>query len=77
MELKSGILFDFSNKQYYVHDIMKHEGNDYLVAIEYSNPKVVEVFAYKFSGDVFMVKKIDDEEIIRDILFASLQKTVA
>ena len=77
MELKKGIFFDYLKQKYYIHDIVANEGTDYIVAINYKNPREVEVFAYKFEGEKFMVKYIEDNQIIKSILFSSLKNAVA
>ena len=77
MELKKGLIFDYLDICYYVQDILKVENTKYIVALNYKKPKEVVIFDYKFLGNVLMVKMVEDEMIIRNVLFNSLKKEVA
>ena len=71
------MLFDYINLTYYVQDLLKIDGTNYLVALNYNDPKQTDIFAYKFLGNVFMVRKIEEKQIIKNVLFNSLKKEVA
>ncbi len=77
MEIKKGMLFDFKNVKYYVHDTINYNNSNYLIAVEYDNPRDIEVFAYKVNDEKFMVKVENDFSTIKTILFSSLKKEVA
>ena len=76
MEVKKGMLFDFKDVKYYVHDTIEYNNSNYLIGIEYDNPRDLEVFAYKINGDKFMVKVENDNSTIKTILFSSLKREV-
>lgn len=77
MEFKKGLIFDYLDKCYYIQDILKNNGKDYIVTIDYNKPKEVAVFEYKYLGNTFMVSMVKEEQIIRQILLNSLKKEVA
>ena len=58
MELKVGLIFDYLDTCYYVQDIIKFENDNYIVTLNYKNPKEVVVFAYKYLGNTFLLKMI-------------------
>ncbi len=77
MIFKKGLIFNYTDKCYFIHDIIEFDNKNYIITLDYNNPKDVSVFEYKIINDYFNVLLIDNHQIIRKVLYNSLKKEVA